>query len=615
MPYLDNYLTKIRARGNIYLANSISTTAKEIGDKYLNTFTFMSHTIGLLFGNVQSGKTAQVFGIISQATDLGFPLFIILTTDNVALQQQTISRVNQDLDNYCICDETDSKIFENNNLEKPTIVVLKKNSRILKLWTNILKSSGYTKGNPIFIIDDEGDASSINTEVNKNTESTINKYLNLIKNEASSSLYLQVTGTPQAIILQSFNSGWHPLFIYYFRPGLEYVGGDFFFPNTSEKPDCISFLEEQKDPILNVVIRHITVSSIMFFVGAKVSNCLFHPSVRVAMHSKLANEINSKLLWCNEHIDTEFKYEMQKIYHQLTPSKYEKKSFESIFSLAQNLLQSKSINIIIMNGKNEIQCNQYEIGCNLIIGGNTLGRGITFPNLQTIYYTRASKKPQADTMWQHSRMFGYDRDKGMMKIYIDKNLYKLFADINSTNNAIIAQIEKGIANVKVYYPKNLKPTRSNVLDKKYMLYVSGGTNYYPQNLDNNSIESISNILKQFDSTEDYYQVNLRLIKEILLHIVPSADFQLNSFISIIDTILSESPTKQAILIVRRNRNITQGTGALLSPNDWTLGAKFKDKIVLTMYQVIGSKGWIKKDLWVPNIKLPHNIIYYDICKA
>lgn len=66
-------------------------------------------------------------------------------------------------------------------------------------------------------------------------------------------------------------------------------------------------------------------------------------------------------------------------------------------------------------------------------------------------------------MWQHSRMFGYDRDAGMMKVYIDRNLYKLFADINATNNSIIAQVEKGIDDIKIYYPNGLNPTRKMFL--------------------------------------------------------------------------------------------------------------------------------------------------------
>ena len=71
---------------------------------------------------------------------------------------------------------------------------------------------------------------------------------------------------------------------------------------------------------------------------------------------------------------------------------------------------------------------------------------------------------QADTMWQHSRMFGYDRDAGLMKMYLTKSLYKLFADINSANNSIISQVEKGMDKIQLIYPDGINPTRRNVID-------------------------------------------------------------------------------------------------------------------------------------------------------
>ena len=77
-------------------------------------------------------------------------------------------------------------------------------------------------------------------------------------------------------------------------------------------------------------------------------------------------------------------------------------------------------------------------------------------------------------------------------------------------------------------------------------------------------------------------------------------------------ILANNPTAQGILIVRRNRDITKGTGAMLSPNDWSLGASHSDKTVLTMYKVTGNKGWSGKQLWIPNIKLPESMVYYDV---
>ena len=78
MKYLDTYLNKIISRGNIQLADSIKKTAEDVGNSHIKNFSFISHEIGLLFGNVQSGKTGQMFGILCKAADLGFPAFVCL---------------------------------------------------------------------------------------------------------------------------------------------------------------------------------------------------------------------------------------------------------------------------------------------------------------------------------------------------------------------------------------------------------------------------------------------------------------------------------------------------------------------------------------------------------
>lgn len=611
MQYLDTYLQKIIDRGNIELADSIKVTAENVGNQYLSSFSFMSHEIGLLFGNVQSGKTGQMFGIMCKATDLGFPVFLLLTTDNVVLQQQTLERAEADLDGFCICGENDAAKFTHNSLIQPTIVILKKNVRILRLWANIFKSTGFMRGNPLFIVDDEADAASLNTLVNKNRKSSINKYLSEIQNDASSSMYLQVTGTPQAILLQTKESGWHPYFTYYFRPGKGYLGGDFFFTGE-DCPKCIRYIEHETNPTRAVIVRHLLVSAQILTSGEKVCNCLFHPSTRQAVHQKFADDVKKELEWCKDNFSGDFLSLLKAEYSALEPNKSAKQPFDVILDKVWDMLLGDEIKILILNGKNSVSSAEYAVGSNIVIGGNTLGRGVTFPQLQTIYYTRTSKKPQADTMWQHSRMFGYDRDSGMMKIFIDRNLYKLFADINSTNNSIIAQVEKGINDIKIYYPNGLNPTRKNVLDNSKVYIVSGGTNYYPLQAGNDSTEAVSELLSTFKDDEPYYQVNLHLIKSILNHIQPSGDFKIEAYQAILDTLLAERPVAQGILLVRRNRKVTQGTGALLSPNDWKTGGKFPKAVVLTMYQIEGERGWKSADVWVPNIKFPENTVYYDI---
>lgn len=611
MDYLETYLETIKNRGNPDLAESVNRTSTEIGNKYLKEFSFSTHEIGLLLGNIQSGKTAQMFGVISEATDLGFPVFLLLTTDNVILQQQTLDRVKDDLKGYCICGENDAGMFNDNQLIKPAIIVLKKNHRMLRLWSNILRSTGFMRGNPLFIVDDEADASSLNTKINQHRQSTINGYIEAIRNDASCSLYLQVTGTPQAIFLQTYESRWHPSFVYYFNPGKSYLGGNFFFSKDGV-PSCISFLEDLRNPIREVVVRHIAVSAQIFLTNGRVSNCLFHPSVRTAIHNGIARDVNTEIEWCRTNREDGFKELLKKQYDEMNPSKAEKQSFESIYKKAVEMLEIGELKVLIMNGKSKVESKEYSTGCNFIVGGNTLGRGVTFPALQTLYYTRTSKNPQADTMWQHSRMFGYDRDPGMMKVFIDERLYSIFSSINATNNSIIAQIKKGVDKVQIYYPPDIKSTRSNVLDHNCVISITGGTNYYPYNPENDSVEKLSELLHPFSEEVKYYQVSLKLIDEILSHIQTGPDFKISSFRAVINSMLAEKSTAQGILIVRRNRDITQGTGALLSPNDWNLGEGFGDKIVLTMYQVTGTKGWSAPNLWVPNIKLPDNIVYYDV---
>ena len=608
MGYLTNYLEYIRNKGNSQLATSIQKTVSDVAPQYLENFSFCDHKVGLLFGNVQSGKTGQMFGIICAATDLGFPVFLILTTDNVALQQQTINRVKTDLSDFCICDEYDTEIFTENQLMKPVIIVLKKNVRTLKQWANIFSSTGFMKGNPLFIVDDEADAASLNTLVNYNKQSSINKYLEEIKNKSSSSIYLQVTGTPQALFLQSLASGWHPYFSCYFTPGSSYLGGDFFFQVPKAK--CISIIDNIKNPLLVSIQHHLLVAS-QVLPHKNVCNFLIHPSVRKAVHTKFESDVKNTLIYIKNNLDNLLiKEKFKSLYTELTPIQSDLMSFDVLYSKLPKIIEKTKV--IVMNGNNAVSSDEYATGNNIIIGGNTLGRGVTFPGLQTIYYTRTAKNPQADTMWQHSRMFGYDRDPGLVMIYIDEHLYKLFADINSTNNSIIAQIEKNSDQIKLYYPEGLNPTRKNVLDKEKVYVLSGGTNYYPFNPGNVSIKALDNLLQEFHDEQPCYMVNLKLIKELLQNITSDNDFRLSSIISIINMMIAENPTKQGTLIVRRNRDIAKGTGAMLSPNDWKLGATITDRVVLTMYKMTGTKGWNNQKLWVPNIKFPNNIIYYDI---
>jgi len=102
MSYLESYLSCIKNGGNSALADAVSVTVNKITPEYITPFSYKEHVISLLLGNVQSGKTSHLFGLICSAADEGFNIFILLTTDHTLLQQQTLFRVRNDLSDFCV---------------------------------------------------------------------------------------------------------------------------------------------------------------------------------------------------------------------------------------------------------------------------------------------------------------------------------------------------------------------------------------------------------------------------------------------------------------------------------------------------------------------------------
>lgn len=621
MSYLQSYLSRIC---NPTLADAISVTVRDIVPQYISNFSFTEHVVSLLFGDVQSGKTSHMFGLMCAAADAGFINFVLLTTDNIRLQQQTYQRALRDLCDFCVCDETEYLKYTQNKLSKPAVIVLKKNAHVLKQWKNNFSSTGLCAGNPLFIVDDEADSSSLNTRINQKRQSTINKHLEEIKKTTSCSMYMEVTGTPQSIILQTEKSGWRPRFIYYFRPGKGYMGGDFFFSSECEKPSHIILTDnDESQELLNddefpenglkkALITHLISSGHIMLSGGDVCNFLIHPGVRTNQHSVFANKIGNYLNeMSHSYNEPETRDAFLSVYALLKETKADIEPFESIYAYICEQLQNDKISILMLNSIVPYEDNtQYDTGINIIVGGNSLGRGVTFPQLQTVYYCRVAKSPQADTMWQHARMFGYDRESDLLRVFMPPKLFKLFSDINRTNSSVIKQIENSAngRDIKIIYPFGLKPTRNNVLDKKAVGIYSGGVNYFPFYPVNHDINILDTLLQSF--TDGIHSVSLKMLSKIMeqLDSETADDWNAKAFRGFINAL----SVAQGQLIVRRGRDIGKGTGTLLSPDDRKLGDKHPDELVLTMYKITGNKdkGWDGKLIWIPNIKLPGNCVYY-----
>ena len=215
-------------------------------------------------------------------------------------------------------------------------------------------------------------------------------------------------------------------------------------------------------------------------------NCNFmvHPSIRISIHSAFVNAIQEHLTLLQKSTEDEaFISNLLNEWIDLQQTKPDLEAFEDIKECVVEILDNTEVMVIPLNSKsficrdsNNPDALDLSTGYNIIVGGNTLGRGITFPNLQTVYYCRSSKVPQADTYWQHSRIFGYDREIGMVRLFIPEGLYKQFSELNESNEILIKQIENSQESIQLIFPNNIRPTRKNVIDSNFLNLLHGGVN-------------------------------------------------------------------------------------------------------------------------------------------
>jgi len=617
--HFDNFLERIEKECP-GISQGLGASVSELVDNHIKPFSYNEHLAGLLLGRVQSGKTGQILGTISAAADEGFKLFILLTTDNVLLQKQTLSRAFRTLDTMNICGETDDDRFFQGNLRRPALLILKKNAHVLRTWQRHLGSAPKFRHEPMMIIDDEADAASLNTKVNSGDISTINSLLTAIKKSAPSSIYLQVTATPQAPLLQGELSGNKPSFIHVLEPGPGYLGGDFFYAENSLVQRHTSLTEagtllKRKDipeGLRKAVLGFLISASERVINGPdKVASFLIHPSLRIADHEKTADKVQQYLdIIIRESETDSFECALRDVYADYKETYSDLPDLELV---KKSLVQVASQAEIIVLNSNASKDIDYSVGINILIGGNSLGRGVTFAKLNTVYYCRSAKTPQADTVWQHSRVFGYDRDPRLCRLFMPVSLSNLFRELTEAQEALFVVLkERGLGGITLLSPPGTRPTRKAVVDQNSLIYLVGGVNYFPALPCSSHLRKLDGMLGDADAE---HSITLDKAQEILKLTGVEDDEKefLKKQISSIEALKAAGETA-CTLIVRTNRNVSAGTGSLLSPNDRARTMEIRGQTVLVMYRLNGlvEQGWAGDPLWAPNIKFPEGRCFYSI---
>ncbi len=505
MKHRDQILELLQKQiGNAEEVNDIRVTAEEVVGNWVDPLSGGKEEInGLIYGLIQSGKTGVLTVVGAMGADEGYRTILILTSDNGPLYEQTLGRAREAFPGIDIIGKKelkDADAFIQRIKGETCAIVTSKNSRMLNTLIENFKR-GKVRGLTCLIIDDEADQASLNTRERRadGTRSAINERIGQLRGFFEKNTYLQVTATPQALFLQTPGHDFRPKFTVLSHPGSGYVGGDDFFGDESELVrefdlDDITVLAPgpQPNPRLEIPLSLLGALD-TFMIGATFKrtkepdqNCAFlcHVSTRKDDHKHIVDLLRKYKTYLAAGVKRKDQAVIKRLktaYDDLA-SIHEALRASSFDKLVEAIgFFSPGITVKLVNGDTDEDV-AVKSPYNLFVGGNKLGRGVTIKNLLVSYYGRHPKKPQADTVLQHARMYGYRRkDIGLLRLFLPQELHIVFKAIHKMEHGLRDLIAQNPAEEfrGIYVESGLSPTRKNVLAPGAIGVYTGGSNYNP----------------------------------------------------------------------------------------------------------------------------------------
>lgn len=458
---------------------------------------------GLLYGRIQSGKTVAMIALVAAAIDNGFRTIVVLTSDNLKLVSQTTDRFAA-LDGPIPIDAltkgwaTDHKHIGKHLAQSGVVFVCSKNKKRLDDLIAFLEKIG-APGYPALILDDEADQATLDANLAKSSRAQEEGLPGVdptaiyarVVTQLSASLrhhvFLQVTATPYALLLQSVGAHLRPSFMRLLEPGTGYTGGEHFFeaehlegpqPPLVYVPDGELAEVQDEDADAPDGLRQ----AIAFFLVAAAAqwitethdtkagqNFLCHTSQLRTHHRMLEVMVRDYVDRIGDHLDAgagEGLDRLHRAYDELRRTFEGAPSVEAIIEQVRRRLVGRKV--VVVNAEADAETGK---GLNFIIGGNILGRGVTIENLLVTYYLREPKIGQMDTMLQHARMYGYRaRLMHLTRVFLPRQLAVRFHEIHCIERRLRRQLAAADMGKQIVVEKaaNLNPTRRTVLDPSYI---------------------------------------------------------------------------------------------------------------------------------------------------
>ena len=497
---------------------------------------------GLVTGSVQSGKTANMEGLISMAADYDWNFFIVLsgTIDN--LRKQTRDRFKHDLRNsegvlWNILDFTaeDKKLTEDelklnslsgskNFANRYLTVCLKNRVRLERLIDWLYSDSKRTSKLRIVVIDDEADQASINTaDITPEQEQercAINQLIvNLVNGKKSdgskpdtkfqSMNYIAYTATPYANVLnEAPGESLYPKdFICTLPEAHEYFGAKVIFGNDENNapgfpiirnipvveertlkkvhkgeeyrlPDsfkkavawflcavAVLRMEDFKKP-LSMLIHTAAIQNHHFVIYERIQHWLKTDLYIVDLCRQVyKDEIYSVTLDDLSIANPKYGF-LQDVKTQYPEFSEIEDEIRSLLSGIRNIELGEEKSLEYGNGlhlcvdncrankeaeegtylrivyPDDEKLNQLEKApVFIVIGGNTLSRGLTIEGLICTYFSRTSNL--ADTLMQMARWFGYRKGYELLqRIWMTNDVLRRFEALTKVDMDLKREVER-----------------------------------------------------------------------------------------------------------------------------------------------------------------------------
>jgi hypothetical protein len=621
---------------------------------------------GLLYGRVQSGKTNTSIATVALATANRFHCFVVLTSDNTWLGRQTADRFREQLgkgdgpivrawdewraDPTGFADDVRAYLDDTG-----VVLVSTKNVKNLENLIVVLKRLGADRV-PGMILDDEADNASLNTNAARmargatDEPSRIFELIGRVRAVMPAHVFVQITATPQSLLLQSLDSEQRPRWSVLLDPGEGYLGGEVFFnersPYSIKVDDDLTPLRGGKvTPGKGLQIPEGFARAVCCFVTgtalrqietrkSEVLSMLIHIAHTKISHHAVKDTLRRYLAWLDKGLreklsatdTTRAQSAIRQAYDELAKTYQQPPSLGDVLEKLRSNLRNANPEIIDADNPNRKP--EYHPGMNFLIGGNRLGRGVTIDGLIITYYARDAKSKVMDTMHQHARMFGYRRNLlSITRLFSPSNVLAALKDIHESDTGTReAILEEGIMSLKpVWVGQALKPTRAGVYNPAEIRAFAPGKTLFPRDIVSDDrvlkpYKKLEALLQEFPDEDSYYEVPIdRLMKILELTTsdpVPDADWEDGRIQQVLKNMkLKPIEKTTGRLSVRRGRN---GEGFAISKREnqesgFAAGQEinyvretYPGQPTLLLRKQAGQKaiGWDGNPFYAPTLILP-----------